>query len=126
MARKMLRKMLNCMNSPNCVNSPTGRKEMPQKATERANPAGTSVRQGRTMRALRACVFGCAALSFWMPAGHAAVTTFSAFPAGALPEDIVLAPAGFGTLGGNYLVPNPTQNFSGAGVVNSVPGGGGP
>ena len=34
-------------------------------------------------------------------------------------------PAGFDTLGGDYLVTNPSVNFTGTGVVNSVPAGGG-
>jgi hypothetical protein len=78
------------------------------------------------MRALRACVFGCAAIALGTPASFAAVMTVSTFPAGALPEDIVTVPAGFDSLGGDYLVTNPSQNFTGRGVVNSVPAAGGP
>lgn len=77
------------------------------------------------MKSLLGCLLSCVAVAFWSPTSFAGPVTLTTFPVGSLPEDIVLVPAGFGSLGGSYLVPDPTQNFSGTGSIWSVPSGGG-
>jgi len=42
-----------------------------------------------------------------------------------LPEDIILIPAGFDSVGGNYFVTDASRNFAGSGAVYTLPVGGG-
>jgi hypothetical protein len=96
-----------------------------RKADRPAQLSETWLLRGNTMRVSMFCLSLCAVAVFWLQPSFGAVATVTTFAAGALPEDIVPVPPGFGSVGGDYLVTDPTVNFAGTGVVYSVPAGGG-
>src|SRR5580658_10361365 len=67
------------------------------------------------------------ALALFCAAGTASAqnTTFST-GAYSLPEAIVPTPSGFGPSGTGYVVPDPSANLAGSGVIFAVPTAGGP
>ena len=96
-----------------------------QKARERENPSGASAHTVRTMRLLPVWLLACAVVAMRTPPSFAAVVTVTDFAAGTLPDDIIQVLGGYGSLGGSYLVTNPIVNFTGTGVIYTIPAGGG-
>jgi hypothetical protein len=75
----------------------------------------------------RTLICGVALISVLASPAKAQLTVFSS-GGYSLPETISQAPSGFGSYGGDYFIPDPTQNFSSTttGTIWMVPQTGGP
>jgi hypothetical protein len=75
---------------------------------------------------IRGAFWPVALISLVLSSAKIATATLTIFGTGfSLPESISLAPAGYGTLGGNYFIPDPGIMNAGLGLIGYLPPAGG-